>query len=74
MADAERNRHWLELYREAVLEPDRQKMSTLVAQAHTAIQSRIRELWYAITFHQRAAPTGRGFRFPGNTPHDAVNT
>lgn len=47
MANAERNRHWLELYREAVLEPDRKKMRTLVAQAHSAIQSRARELWYA---------------------------
>ena len=40
-------RHWLELYREVVLEPDRKKMSTLVAQAHRAIQSRTKELWYA---------------------------
>ena len=47
MADAERNRHWSELYRDAVLEPDRKKMSALVAQAHRAIQSRTRELWYA---------------------------
>lgn len=47
MADNDRNRHWLELYREAVLEPDRKKTRTLVAQAHKAIQSRARNLWYA---------------------------
>ena len=47
MADSERNRHWLELYREAVLEPDCKKMRTLAAQAHRAVQSRARELWYA---------------------------
>jgi hypothetical protein len=47
MADTESNRHWLELYREAVLEPDRKKTSTLIAQAHSAIQNRTRELWYA---------------------------
>ena len=47
MANTEVNRHWLELYREAVLEPARKKMRTLVAQAHRAIQNRARELWYA---------------------------
>ena len=46
MADTERTRHWLQLYREAVLEPDRRKMKTLVAQAHSAIQRRTKELWY----------------------------
>ncbi len=47
MADNGRSRHWLELYREAVLEPDSQKMRTLAAQAHRAIQNRALELWYA---------------------------
>jgi len=47
MANNEKSRHWLELYREAVLEPDRKKMQTLATQAHRAIQSRARELWYA---------------------------
>jgi hypothetical protein len=47
MVDAEMNRHWLELYRDAVLEPDRKKMSTLAAQAHRAIHRRTMELWNA---------------------------
>ena len=29
MADNGRCRHWLELYREAVLEPDRRRMKTI---------------------------------------------
>ncbi len=33
MADSDTSRHWLELYREAILEPDRRKTRTLAAQA-----------------------------------------
>ena len=47
MADAEKNKHWLELYREAVLEPDRSKIRARVARARRAIRSRARELWYS---------------------------
>ncbi len=47
MEDTDRSKHWLMLYREAVLEPDREKVRTRVDQAHKAIQSRARELWYA---------------------------
>lgn len=46
MADTEGNKHWLVLYREAVVEPDRKRLRTRVAQAHRAIQNRARELWY----------------------------
>ena len=38
---------WLKLYRDAVLEQDRKKVMTRVAQAQRAIQCRARELWYA---------------------------
>ena len=47
MDGTDRNKHWLTLYREAVLEPDRKKVRTRVDQARRAIQSRARELWYA---------------------------
>lgn len=46
MADSG-NTNWLTLYREAVLEPDRKKVKTRIAQAQRAIQQRARELWYA---------------------------
>ena len=47
MANSDGNQHWLALYREAVLEPDRKKLKIRVAQAQVAIQRRARELWYA---------------------------
>ena len=33
MENLDRNRNWLALYREAVLEPDRKKVKTRIAQA-----------------------------------------
>ena len=39
--------NWLELYREAVLERNRKKLRVRVAEAHKAVQKRLRELWYA---------------------------
>jgi hypothetical protein len=47
MANLGGNQNWLALYREAVLEPNRKKVKTRVAQAQMAIQGRARELWYA---------------------------
>ena len=47
MASSDGNQNWLELYREAVLEPDRKKVKTRVVQAQAAISFRSRELWYA---------------------------
>ena len=47
MAESKEDTNWLALYREAVLEPDRKKVKTRVAQAQKAIQRRARELWYA---------------------------
>jgi hypothetical protein len=47
MANSDGNQNWLALYREAVLEPDRKKVKTRVAQAQAAIRLRARELWYA---------------------------
>ena len=44
---AEGNQNWLALYREAVLEPDREKLKMRVTQAQAAIGLRARELWYA---------------------------
>ncbi|MBZ5689647.1 MAG: hypothetical protein LAP86_32010 [Acidobacteriia bacterium] len=41
------NQNWLALYREAVLEPDRRKVKTRIAQAQAAIRLRAREMWYA---------------------------
>ena len=38
MANSDGNQNWLALYREAVLEPDRKKVKTRVAQAQVAIQ------------------------------------
>jgi hypothetical protein len=47
MANSDANQNWLTLYREAVLEQDRKKVMTRVAQAQMAIQCRARELWCA---------------------------
>ncbi len=47
MANSGEKQNWLALYREAVLEPDRKKVKTRVAQAQAAIRLRARELWYA---------------------------
>jgi hypothetical protein len=47
VADSEENTNWIALYQRAVLEPDRSKVATRVAQAREAIQHRARELWYA---------------------------
>jgi hypothetical protein len=41
------NPNWLELYRDAILERDHKKLRVRVAEAHKAIQRRVRELWYA---------------------------
>jgi hypothetical protein len=49
MDNSDRNQNWLALYREAVLEPDRKKVSARAAQAQAAIRLRARELWYAGT-------------------------
>ena len=38
--------HWRTLYREAVLEPDQQKLRSRIAKAQHAIRQRARELWY----------------------------
>jgi hypothetical protein len=47
MENLDGNQNWLALYREAVLEPDRRKVKTRIAQAQAAIRLRARELWYA---------------------------
>jgi len=46
MENLNESRNWLALYREAVLEPDRRKVKTRIAQAQAAIRFRARELWY----------------------------
>ena len=38
---------WTELYRNALLESDRSKLPSRIAEARKAIQDRARELWYA---------------------------
>ena len=40
MANSDGNQNWLALYREAVLESDRRKIKTRVAEAQTAIRVR----------------------------------
>jgi hypothetical protein len=47
MANSDGNQNWMALYREAVLEPDRRKIKTRVAEAQTAIRLRALEMWYA---------------------------
>jgi hypothetical protein len=47
MANSDGNQNWLALYREAVLETDRNKVKARLAQAQMAIQGRALELWYA---------------------------
>ena len=57
MVNSDGDQNWLTLYREAVLEPDPQKIKIRIAQAQTAIQLRALELWYA-----GAAETGERHR------------
>jgi hypothetical protein len=47
MAHSDGNQNWMALYREAVLEPDRRKIKTRVAEAQTAIRLRALEMWHA---------------------------
>lgn len=47
MAHIEFNEHWEELYRRALFEEDRDKLPSLLEQAHRAVQNRVRELWYS---------------------------
>jgi hypothetical protein len=47
MTDIEINEHWSELYRRALFEEDRDKLPSLLEQAHRAVQQRVRELWYS---------------------------
>ena len=49
MENSDKNHKWLALYREAVLEPDRDKVKVRIAQAQIAIRRRALELWYAGT-------------------------
>jgi hypothetical protein len=47
MADSDGNQNWMALYREAVLESDRRKIKTRVAEAQTVMCLRALEMWYA---------------------------
>lgn len=40
-------KHWLVLYKKAVLEPDPSKLDCRISQAQHAIRERARELWYS---------------------------
>lgn len=46
MTNAERNTDWRDLYEEAVLEFDPEKMLVRIDSAQEAIRDRVRELWY----------------------------
>ncbi len=46
MANSDRNRNWLALYKDAVSEKDIRKARTRITQAQAAISRRARELWY----------------------------
>lgn len=46
MDAAETSKDWRELYKEAVLEHDPERLGTRISQAHKAIQERTRDLWY----------------------------
>src|SRR5690242_18937226 len=46
MEAAETSKDWRELYEEAVLEHDPERLGTRIALAHKAIQERTRQLWY----------------------------
>lgn len=47
MSDKGTGKGWPELYRVAILESDRGRLSARIEEAHRAIQCRARELWYA---------------------------
>jgi len=53
MENAKGNEHWLDLYREAVLEPDPDMLSTRICEAHKAIEERERQLWHEGTLESR---------------------
>jgi hypothetical protein len=46
MAEAERSADWRELYKQAVLEPDPEKLAMRIDKAHKAIRWHISELWH----------------------------
>ena len=46
MDAVESSKDWRELYKKALLERDPESLSLRICQAHKAIQTRTRELWY----------------------------
>ena len=46
MDAAETSKDWRELYKEAVLEHDPERLGARISQAHEAIQKRALQLWY----------------------------
>ncbi len=46
MTNPASDKHWLVLYREAVLESDPKRLKTRIAQAQHAIRKRVLDLWY----------------------------
>lgn len=46
MGDAKSNEHWLDLYKQAVLEHDPERLLVRISEAAKAIHERERQLWY----------------------------
>ena len=49
MAGINKKEDWVELYRRALFEEDRNRVPLLLEQAYHAVQQRVRELWYSPT-------------------------
>lgn len=52
MDNGKENERWLELYKEAVLEHDPERLVSRITEAHKAIHERERQLWYAGSLEQ----------------------
>jgi hypothetical protein len=66
MAEAEKGTVWRDLYRQAVLEPNPEKLAIRIDKAHKAIQWRICKLWHVgAADTNEAKPTGCGLAFLG---------
>ena len=59
MAGINKKEDWVELYRRALFEEDRNRLPLLLEQAYQAVQQRVRELWYSPTRGQNVTDKER---------------
>jgi hypothetical protein len=63
--NVDKSTDWRQLYKEALLEPNPEKLLARIAEAHYAMQCRARELWYegsSVTSEQYQSATSEQYQ------------